>query len=94
MGVKFYKKWIDSEQKFQYEQRNRAGSDTSMTEITQEEYETEVSAQWVEYLASLPVEEVSEELTYEELLEENALLEAENAALLYQILTGEELADV
>ena len=94
MGVKFYKKWIDREQKFQYAQRNRAGSDTSMTEITQEEYETEVSAQWVEYLASLPEEDNNDNPTYEELLETNAELESENAALLYQVLTGEEYSDV
>ena len=32
--------------------------------------------------------------SYDELLEKNSQLEAENASLLYQVLTGEELTDV
>lgn len=62
-----------------------------MIELSEEVYETETTKIWEEYLASLPV---SNELTYDELLIENQELEKENAALLYQLLTGEEFADV
>ena len=91
MGVKYYKKYIESEDRYQYEERSTYITDSSMIEISQEEYETETKKQWEEYLASLPV---TDEPTYEELLIENQELERENASLLYQILTGEELCDV
>ena len=91
MGVKYYKKYIESEDRYQYEERSTYITDSSMIEISQEEYETETKKQWEEYLASLPV---TDEPTYEELLIENQELERENASLLYQILTGEELSDV
>ena len=91
MGIKYYKKYIESEDRYQYEERNVESSDSVMIEISQEEYETETAKQWEEYLASLPV---TDEPTYEELLIENQELERENASLLYQILTGEELSDV
>ena len=94
MGVKYYKKWIDADNRYQYEERNSISSDESMIEITQKEYEAEIKKQWEMYLASLPAEELPSELPYEELLEKNSELEMENAALLFQLLTGEEYADV
>ena len=94
MGIRFYKKWLEAENRYQYEERNSPADDASMIEISQEEYETETAKQWEEYLASLPAEEPGINPTYEELLAENENLEKENAALLFQILTGEEYADV
>ena len=94
MGVKYYKKYIESEDRYQYEERSTYITDSSMIEISQEEYETETKKQWEEYLASLPPEEENVNPSYEELLMENQELERENASLLYQILTGEELSDV
>lgn len=95
MGViKYYKKWLEEEQRYQYEERNHSIDDDSMAEITKEEYDAEVAAQWDAYLASLPAEENNESPTYEDLIAKNSALEAENAALLYQVLTGEELTDV
>lgn len=92
--IKYYKKWIEDEQRYQYEERDHSVDDDSMTEITKEEYDAEVAEQWNLYLASHPAEEESENQTYEELIAKNTELEAENAALLYQVLTGEELTDV
>lgn len=63
-------------------------------EITQEEYDSETAKQWEEYISSLPVEIPSDEPSYDELLEKNSELEKENAALLFQLLTGEEYTDV
>lgn len=94
MGIKYYRKWLEEEQRYQYEQRKQSVDDASMTELTKEEYDAEVAEQWNAYLASLPAEEQSESPIYEELIAKNAELEAENAALLYQVLTGEELTDV
>ena len=94
MGVKYYKKYIESEDRYQYEERSSYITDSSMIEISQKEYETETKKQWEEYLASLPPEEENANPSYEELLIENQELERENASLLYQILTGEELSDV
>lgn len=94
MGIKYYKKFIEEYNRYQYEERKTASSDASMIEITKEEYETETEKQWAEYIASLPVDEEPDTPTYDELLIENAELAKENASLLYQILTGEELADV
>lgn len=94
MGIKYYKKWIDDESRYQYEERCRVSSDESMIEISRDEYEYETAKQWEEYLASLPAEAPSDEIPYEELLEKNADLEMENAALLFQMLTGEEYSDV
>lgn len=94
MGIKYYKKWLETENRYQYEERNSTSDDASMIEISQEEYETETAKQWEEYIASLPAEDQSEEPSYDELLEKTAELEKENAALLFQMLTGEEYADV
>lgn len=94
MGVKYYKKWLETENRYQYEERNSSSDDDSMIEISQEEYETETAKQWNEYLASLPEEEPRSEPTYDELLTEKENLEKENAALLFQLLTGEEYIDV
>lgn len=94
MGIKYYKKWLDDENRYQYEERLHSSSDKTMIEITLEEYEYETTMQWEAYLDSLPAEEPSEAFTYEELLERNADLETENAALLFQMLTGEEYFNV
>ena len=94
MGMRYYKKFLEDEKRYQYEERSTASSDSSMIEISKEEYETESAKQWEEYLASLPPEEENANPSYEELLIENQELERENASLLYQILTGEELSDV
>ena len=94
MGIKYYKKWLDDENRYQYEERETISDDISMIEISQSEYEFEVKKQWEEYNASLLVDETPNAPTYEELLAENEELERENASLLYQMLTGEELMDV
>ena len=94
MGIKYYKKWLEAENRYQYEERTGGTSDIEMIEISKEEYETETAKQWAEYLASLPEEDTDSELTYDELLAENTELEKENAALLFQLLTGEEYTDV
>lgn len=93
MGIKYYKKWLEAERRYQYEERFGT-DDAEMIEISKEEYETETAKQWAEYLASLPEEDTESELTYDELLAENTELEKENAALLFQLLTGEEYTDV
>lgn len=94
MGIKYYKKWLGTENRYQYEERNSTADDESMIEISQAEYETETAKQWEEYIDSLPAEEPDAEPTYDELLADKENLEKENAALLFQILTGEEYADV
>ena len=94
MGIKYYKKWLETESRYQYEERNNSADDNAMIEISQDEYETETAKQWEDYIASLPGEETITELNYDELLAEKENLERENAALLFQILTGEEYADV
>lgn len=93
MGIKYYKKWLETENRYQYEERS-GSDDVEMVEISQEEYETETAKQWEEYIASLPEEDTVSEPTYDELLAENTELEKENAALLFQLLTGEEYTDV
>lgn len=94
MGIKYYKKWLGTENRYQYEERNNSADDNSMIEISQEEYETETVKQWEEYITSLPVEETITDTVYDELLAEKEALEKENAALLFQLLTGEEYTDV
>ena len=93
MGIKYYKKWLETENRYQYEERS-GSDDVEMIEISKEEYETETAKQWAEYLASLTDEDTESELTYDELLAENTELEKENAALLFRLLTGEEYTDV
>lgn len=82
----YYYKFIDNEGNVTYQAHKNAVSRDEMTEITEEEYNS--------YLEGLRAEAenqiVSEELQKDEYIKE---LEAENAALLYQILTGEELSD-
>ena len=94
MGIKYYKKWLGTENRYQYEERNNSADDNAMIEISQDEYETETAKQWEEYIASLPVEEKITEPAYDELLAEKEALEKENASLLFQLLTGEEYTDV
>lgn len=69
MGIIYYKKWLDDESRYQYEERHSASSDKAMIEISQEEYETETAKQWEEYLASLPVEEPADEISADEFLQ-------------------------
>lgn len=73
MGIKYYKKWLEAENRYQYEERFGT-DDAEMIEISKEEYETETAKQWEEYLASLPEELPPDEITPEEflqLIEEN-----------------------
>ena len=50
--MKYYKKWLDDEERYQYEERDTFSDDISMIEISQSEYEFEVAKQWEEYIAS------------------------------------------
>ena len=61
--------------------------DDCLIEISEEEYKTAIE----ELQRRLESEETEAEQTKDERIAE---LEAENAALLYQVLTGEELTDV
>lgn len=62
-------------------------TDTSLTEISEEEYS---ELDYCEEIADIPNDDISEQSKDERIAE----LEKENAALLFQILTGEEYADV
>lgn len=75
----------------QYGQAAIPIKDTSLyyIPITEEEYRTAIAE--LEERARLEAEaDLTDEVSYEELLAANAELEAENAALLFQLLTGEE----
>lgn len=63
-------------------------------EISPEIYKTETAKLFKNCFDSSAAEENTHAISYEELLEKNADLEKENAALLFQILTGEEYSDV
>ena len=54
MGIRYYRKWLEDEGRFQYEERDHAVSDNTMEEITEEEFIVETEKQWAEYIASLP----------------------------------------
>ena len=60
MGIKYYRKFIEEEGRWQYEERYSESSDPSMEEITQSEYEASSASQWAEYLASLSAESVNQ----------------------------------
>ncbi|MBR3868067.1 MAG: hypothetical protein IKM66_02010 [Clostridia bacterium] len=62
-------------------------TDASLTEISEEEYS---ELDYCEEIADIPNDDISEQSKDERIAE----LEKENAALLFQILTGEEYADV
>lgn len=61
--------------------------DDNLKEVSQEEYENSVQ----ELRNQVKAEDAQNEQSKDERIAE---LEAENAALLYQVLTGEELTDV
>lgn len=67
--------------------------DTQCIPISEDEYYSAIAELEAKTEEILPDEENAAP-TYEELVEANKVLEAENAALLYQVLTGEELTDV
>lgn len=77
-----------------FESRTTVSSDDSMTEITKDEYD-ELLDEFNKKLQELSEQISAEESQIEQSKDERiAALEAENAALLYQVLTGEELTDV
>ena len=86
--MRFYKKFVQDS--FVYSSREDDVSDSDAIEITQEEYDAALTE--LEAKRQLEQEQAREnEQTQEEYIAE---LEAENAALLYQILTGEEYSNV
>lgn len=77
-----------------FESRTTVSSDDSMTEITKDEYD-ELLDEFNKKLQELSEQIAAEGSQIEQSKDERiAALEAENAALLYQVLTGEELTDV
>ena len=77
-----------------FESRTTVSSDDSMTEITKDEYD-ELLDEFNKKLQELSEQIAAEESQIEQSKDERiAALEAENAALLYQVLTGAELTDV
>ena len=67
-------------------------ADVTFFEISEEEYNAAIE----EMRTHVSAEEVEEQTISERIAEleaENAILQAENAALLYQVLTGEELSN-
>lgn len=84
--MKYYKT-VKNNEIVSLEARPMASTDSNMIEMSEEEY-TSLSLELAE--KALAEEQAAEQA------QENyvAELEAENAALLYQVLTGEELTDV
>lgn len=75
----------------QYGQAAVPIKDTSLYYIPISEEEYKIAIAELEERARLEAEaEIEEKISYEELLAINAELEADNAALLFQLLTGEE----
>lgn len=85
-----YYKQIKNGEVISYQTNSNKVEDESLTEITQDEYEQAIAEirQQNEEIA------VDESPTYEELENRVLELERENAALLYENLTGEVFADV
>ncbi len=86
----FYYKIEENGEVVSVEARSSKSTDTSMAEITEDEYlalSEEIKSQYEDSIQEIIGEEQSKD-------ERIAELEAENAALLYQVLTGEELTDV
>ena len=80
-----------------YSKTNISSTDECFVEITEVEYNSaieELRAQNEAEAEAIAAAEQSKDERIAELEAENSKLEAENAALLYQVLTGEELADV
>lgn len=86
----FYKELLE-DNTYRYCMTTLKRMEINFEEITQEEYEEEINRQLEESFNEIPEE--PEEISYEELLAANAELEAENAALLFQLLTGEEFVN-
>ena len=93
----YYYKIIENEKLVSLEKRSSPSTDDAMIAITEEEYNetlAELNAQYEAESEAIAAAEQSKDERIAELEAEKAELEAENAALLYQVLTGEELADV
>lgn len=93
----YYYKIIENEKLVSLEKRSSPSTDDAMIAITEEEYNETLAELNVQYEAeseTIAAAEQSKDERIAELEAEKAELEAENAALLYQVLTGEELADV
>lgn len=82
----FFYKYIDKKGNVTYQAHNDAVIREEMTEITEEEYNSVIA----ELQAKAEAETEASEQSKDERI---ATLEKENAALLYQLLTGEELTD-
>lgn len=82
----YYKVVVDG-QVINYQVTNTPLTDDLLVETTEAEYNTSVAA----LLAQAEEEDAAAEQTKDEKI---AALEQENAALLYQLLTGEEYTDV
>ena len=77
-----------------YSKTNISSTDECFVEITEVEYNSAIEELRAQNEAEAETAEQSKDERIAELEAEKAELEAENAALLYQVLTGEELADV
>lgn len=92
----YYYKTIENNQLVSIEIRSHKISAVSMTEITSDEYQqllSEMIGKFEKSTSELIHEEQAKVERIAELEAENAKLEAENAGLLYQVLTGEELSN-
>lgn len=86
-GIMIYYKKIKDGEIDSLEERISISTDSNMIQIDEDEYNTlmnEFESRWEIEMNKLISEEISKD-------QKIAELEAENAALLYQILTGEEL---
>ena len=83
----FYYKVVVEGQIVNYQETDEPLNDDLLVEMTETEYNKEVSA----LLALAAEQDAAAEQSKDEQI---AALEQENAALLFQILTGEEYADV
>ena len=82
----FYYKFIDKDGNVTYQAHNKAVKREEMLEITETEYNTVAEELRKKAESEMQKEELSKDAYIKE-------LENENAALLYRILTGEELTD-
>ena len=84
--VKYYK-FTDDNGNTTFQSHEKEVNHPKMEEITEEEYISKIE----EFRAKADAEMFAAEQSKDERISE---LEEENAALLYQVLTGEELTDV
>ena len=82
----FYYKFIDKDGNVTYQAHNKAVEREEMLEITETEYNTVAEELRKKAESEMQKEDLSKDAYIRE-------LENENAALLYRILTGEELTD-